>query len=237
VIVGLPRSGSTYLMTLLGSHPAVYCSGEQYNPYAIVGIGEERDDSFEGVVRQRDADPVGFLDRFYAERVPPGVTWAGFKFMLGHNIAAFRALAERPDIRIIYVWRENRLAQVASLIKATRTRRWAQQTPDAHIARRIAAKPRQISHRWHEFEMTDYLFQHWLAQAPHRSITLEYRELFAPGFRERICDFLGIAPDRRMKSPLVKQGSNTIADRFEDPRAISTYFREIGQARWLEDEL
>jgi len=67
----------------------------------------DRDDSFEGVVRQRDADPVGFLDRFYADRVPPGVTWAGFKFMLGHNIAAFRALAERPDIRIIYVWREN----------------------------------------------------------------------------------------------------------------------------------
>ncbi|MFZ7094104.1 sulfotransferase [Primorskyibacter sp. 2E233] len=237
VILGLPRSGSTYLMTLLNSHPRIFCSGEQFNPYAVVGIGGERDDSFEAVVAGRDADPAGFLERFFTRDVPRDVDMAGFKFMLGHNVAGFQALTEQPDIKLIYVWRENRLAQVASLIKASRSKRWAQTRRDSHVEAKITASPRQISHRWHENAMMDHLFATWLEQQPHDHISLEYRELFAPGFETRICDFLGVAPSAKMKSELVKQGANTIEDRFEDPRAIRYYFKSIGHERWLEDEL
>ncbi len=237
VILGLPRSGTTYLMTLLRTHPQVFCTGELFNPKAVVEADGVRDESFEAVIEGRDYDPEGFVTRFFDRPHAPKVAVAGFKFMLGHNIRAFHALAADPDLILIHVWRENRLAQISSLMKAAQTNRWAQSKADAHVDAKIHSNPRQISKRWHEYEMTDFLFKSWLQQQPHQKISLEYKELFAPEFNRRICDFLEVAQDEKMKSGLVKQGSNTILDRFQDPVPIRSYFTRLGLAHWLEEEL
>lgn len=223
-------------MTLLDSHPKILCSGEQFNPHAVVGRRGKREESFETVVEARDAKPADFMNSFF-ENAPERMDAVGFKFMLGHNIEAFRALEADPDISLIYVWRENRLAQVASFIKAAQSKRWAQQKVDDHVDKKIKASPRQVSQKWHENAMMDHMFESWLKTAPHRSMTVEYRSLFAPGFEEKLCEFLGVVPNPRMQSPLVKQGKNTISERFEDPKAISYYFRSVGRQQWLEDEL
>ena len=235
VIMGLPRSGTTYLMTLLNAHPRVFCSGEQFNPHAIVGIGEKNTDR--DALRQRDGAPVAFMDAFFARHARDDLDWIGFKFMIGHNIAVLRRLEQDENVTLIHVHRENRLAQVSSLIKAAETKRWAQIKPDEHIERKVRAGPYQISQRWHEYETFDHLFAQWFAARAHRKLALEYREMFRPGFAERLCGFLGVAPDPQMRSPLVKQGSNTILERFENRGRIERYFRSIGRDDWLEDEL
>jgi LPS sulfotransferase NodH len=234
VILGLPRSGTTYLMSLLDAHRDVICAGEQYNPYAV--IGAEEDDSYAAVMG-RDKDPVGHMYRFFEEAEAKGAASGGFKFMIGHNLRVLRKLAVDPDISIIYVWRENRLAQVSSLIKAHQSKKWAQSKADAHVTRKIRATPRQISHRWHEYSTFDHLISIWLAGLPNPKVTYEYRELFQPGFEQEVCEFLDVEHRRGMKSKLVKQGHNSIADRFEDPGPIRNYFIQIGLKRWLEDEL
>lgn len=235
LIIGLPRSGTTYLMTLLNAHRDILCSGEQFNPNAIVGVGEKNSDA--QAVFQRDTAPLFYMNRFFEEAEATGVARVGFKFMIGHNIRVLQNLAERPEITLIHVWRENKLAQVSSLLKAVQSQRWAQSRRDSHVEARIAATPRQISHRWHEYATFDFLFQSWFDTLPHRRITLEYRDLFKPGFEDRICQFLDVPPDPGMKSPLVKQSANAILDRFEDPKLIETYFRRIGRAGWLAPEL
>ncbi len=237
--MGLPRSGTTYLMTLLNSHHGIYCSGEQFNPHAIVGIGE-REEGYSEVLA-RDRAPLDFMQAFF-ERAEMrdgarDVARVGFKYMIGHNIRILQKLADYPDIDLIYLWRENRLAQISSLIKAARSSRWAQTKPDAHIHEKIAVDPRRISQRWHEFASFDHLFSSWFETLPQRRITLEYRALFAPGFGQQICDFLGLPADPQMKSPLIKQNPNAILERFENPGAIQHYFRQIGYGRWLEPEL
>jgi len=234
VLLGLPRSGTTYLMSLLNAHPDVYCSGEQYNPYAVVG--DKRDDRHETVLN-RDKDPVGFLQAFFETPKARRAKAAGFKFMIGHNIEVLKHLEADPDTAIVHIWRENRLAQVSSLIKAAASQKWAQSNADEHIEKKINATPRQISHRWHEYATFDHLIGIWLAARPNPKITLEYRELFAPGFEERICGFLGLEPSPKMKSALVKQGANTILDRFTQPKPIRYYFTQIGKAHWLDEEL
>lgn len=236
VIIGLPRSGTTYLMTLLNSHDDVYCTGERYNPYAVVGIGDEKDDSHESVL-DRDRDPEGFLNAFFDQADMRKQTHVGFKFMLGHNLTVLQALMARPDLTLIYLWRENRLAQVSSLIKAQQSLVWAQTKATSETHRKIAAGPRKISQHWHELATLDFLFSRWFETAPHARLTVEYQTLFQPGFKDRLCTFLGLRPDRRMKSPLVKQNPNCVLDRFEDPRPINYYFRQIGKAHWLEPEL
>lgn len=235
LIIGLPRSGTTYLMTLLNAHRDIACSGEQFNPYAIVGVGE-RDDR-PAALLARDRTPLIFMEQFFEEAAQGGVARVGFKYMLGHNIRILRQLADHPGIDLIHVWRENRLAQVASLIKAAQSKRWAQTQADAHVRARIKAGPQAICHRWHEYATTDMLFAQWLEGLPNRRITLEYRELFAPGFAGRITGFLGVENDPGMQSPLVKQNPNDVLARFENPAPIRRYFTEIGYGRWLEPEL
>ncbi|MFD0859913.1 sulfotransferase [Roseovarius aquimarinus] len=235
VILGLPRSGSTYLMTLLGAHRDVFCSGEQFNPYAVIGIGAQ-DDSHEAVLR-RDKDPVGHMNAFFAAEKVRGTACAGFKFMIGHNIRLLEELGRRSDIAIIHVWRDNRLAQASSLMKAAKTRNWAQTRRDAHVHQKIHATPRQISHRWHEYATFDHLVTIWLASLPHHRMAVEYREMFKPGFEQEICAFLGIRPHAGMKSPLVKQGSNAILDRFSQPAPLRYYFTQLGLEHWLGEEL
>ena len=235
LVIGLPRSGSTYLITLLNAHRDVFCSGEQFNHFAIVGVSS-KDDDHESVLA-RDRTPIDFMENFFAEAANQRVKWTGFKFMIGHNIEVMKYLATQPDITLIYVWRENKLAQVSSWIKATNSKNWAQSSPNAHIEAKIDAKPRQISQRWHEYAALDHLFAQWLSGLPNRRITLEYREMFQPGFEESLCDFLEIAHDPNMKSPLLKQSTNDVLDRFKNPNPINNYFRKIGYGRWLESEL
>ncbi|PZX13494.1 beta-1,4-N-acetylglucosamine oligosaccharide 6-O-sulfotransferase NodH [Palleronia aestuarii] len=235
VIMGLPRSGTTYLMTLLNAHHAVFCSGEQFNPRAIVGIGKKNDDR--STVFDRDSDPVAFMDRFFETQATDRAARTGFKFMIGHNVRVLDAIAARPDLTLIYVHRINKLAQVSSLIKARKARRWAQSRADRHIEDKIVAGPLQISQLWHEFETYDRLFSPWFEALPHRRMAVEYCEMFVPDFNARLCDFLGIAPDPKMKSPLLKQSANRPLERFEKPEPIRRYFTRIGRADWLDAEL
>ncbi|MGB5863426.1 MAG: sulfotransferase [Sulfitobacter sp.] len=235
VILGLPRSGTTYLMSLLDAHRDITCAGEQFNPYAVIGVDEQ--DDTPAAILARDSDPVGHMIAFFERTAQSGAACGGFKYMIGHNLQILKALEADPDLYIIYVWRENRLAQVSSLIKAAESKKWAQNRVDSHVAQKIEANPRQISHRWHEYATFDYLVTGWLAALPNPKVTYEYREMFLAGFEKEVCQFLGVRLPWRLKSPLVKQGSNAIADRFEKVGSIRNYFTKVGHADWLDEEL
>jgi LPS sulfotransferase NodH len=235
LIIGLPRSGTTYLMSLLNSHPNVLCAGELFNPYGIIGTGGPDYDL--NRIFERDWGPRFFAKQFFDSQDAPEHHRVGFKFMLGHNLRLLTQLPELPDLSLIYVHRENRLAQVASFMKAVQTKNWAQTRRSREMRTKIVASPQAISHQWHEYATMDFLFSTWLKTLPQPRITLEYRELFQPGFNQRICDFLKIPLAARMKSPLIKQGANRAVDRFENPEMIAAYFRHLGRAHWLEREL
>lgn len=235
VIVGLPRSGTTYLSTFLHSHPQVYCSGEEFNPYArVTPFG--RDDQHETIL-ERDRDPTEHIHSFFQIHAAPELTHQGFKLMLGHNLSALEYVAAHPDLKVIYLQRENRLAQAASMILAEQTRDWVRPKFRPKVIKKIAATPRDISRRWHENATQDYLFRHWLHSLPHARLVLEYRDLFAPTLGARLSTFLDMDPHSNMSSPLRRQGPNHVLDRFVDPDPIKYYFNQIGRADWLEPEL
>ncbi len=235
LIVGLPRSGTTYLMTLLNAHRDILCAGEQFNPYAIIGAEDNSEEFSE--IAQRDADPRAHSDAFFDAHAGSGNKYVGYKLMIGHNIRMLRYLPDLTDYKLIYVHRENKLAQMASWIKANRSKRWAQSQVDDHIEEKITAGPLQISQKWHEFATLDFLFTQWFRTLPQEKMKLEYRQMFEDGFEERLCDFLGVEYDPEMKSPLVKQGANSILERFEKPGPIQAYFRKLGRGKWLNKEI
>ncbi|MFA3920794.1 sulfotransferase [Ruegeria hyattellae] len=235
LIIGLPRSGTTYLMTLLNAHRDVLCAGEQFNPYAIIGA-EAKSGEYSELV-QRDADPRSHSDAFFDSHAELGHQCVGYKLMIGHNIRMLRYLPDLTDYKLIYVHRENKLAQIASLIKASQSKRWAQSRVDSHVAEKIDAGPFRISQKWHEFATFDFLFSQWFRTLPQEKWKLEYREMFEDGFEQRLCDFLGVGFDPKMESPLVKQGANSILERFQKPGPIRAYFRKLGRGKWLDKEI
>ena len=236
LVMGLPRSGTTYLMTLLNAHTRVFCSGEQFNPYAIVGLEGDRETGLDALTA-RDATPARHMDAFFEGHDSADLDRVGFKFMLGHNIWALNAILADPSLTLIHVHRTNKLAQISSLIKAADSKNWAQSKRTRDIDRKISVSPQRIVHRWHEFATIDRLFGQMFQTLPHRRISIEYREMFRTGFNGRICDFLGLPHDPAMKSPLVKQNPNSILERFENPDPIRRYFTRIGRTDWLEPEL
>ncbi|CUI39869.1 sulfotransferase family protein [Cognatishimia activa] len=235
VIIGLPRSGTTYLSTFLHSHPQIYCSGEEFNPYAVVAPSG-RDDRHETILN-RDRAPTAYLDRFFENVAEPEVTHQGFKLMLGHNLEALKYAAAHPDLKIIHIWRDNRLAQAASMILAEKTKDWARLRFKPKAVTKIATSPRDISRRWHENAAQDFLFAQWLKTLPHARLSLEYKDLFSPALQAQLCAFLNVDPFAPMASPLRRQGPVDVLDRFEDPKPIKYYFTEIGRGDWLKPEL
>jgi LPS sulfotransferase NodH len=236
LILGLPRSGTTYLMTLLNSHSQVYCAGEQFNPYAIVGTGSEKDKEKPALVT-RDRYPRRFLNAFFERCEAEGHARVGFKFMIGHNTRILKSIPSLQDISLIYVHRANKLAQVSSWLKAVDSRKWAQTHADEHLEKKLRIGPFKISEKWHEYEAMDFLFSAWFDRLPHHKIKVEYRDMFVDDFNDRICEFLGISPEKGMRSPLVKQGQNDILERFNNPEPIRNYFSKLGYDAWLEPEI
>jgi len=235
LIIGLPRSGTTYLMTLLNAHRDILCAGEQFNPYAIINAEDEIRD-FPALIK-RDATPRAHSKEFFQGHADSAYKCTGYKLMIGHNIRMLRALTKMKGLSLIYVHRENKLAQISSLIKADKTKRWAQSRKDAHVSKKVDAGPLRISHYWHEFATYDFLFSQWFDTLPQKKLKLEYCDMFQDGFEQRVCDFLKVDHDPDMKSPLVKQGVNTILERFEKPGLIRSYFTQLGKEKWLGREI
>ena len=83
-ILGFPRTGTNYLATSLGSLPGVTFHPEPFNP-ASVHLAEGVRDALKA---ERDADPLGFLDRIGRDCATP---------VLGIKLLPNHAPAERAD--------------------------------------------------------------------------------------------------------------------------------------------
>ena len=234
LIIGLPRSGTTYMATLLDSHPEIHCAGELFNPFAIIGLGWKDADAKK--LLARDAAPADFLKRFFSKPAR-GAGAIGAKFMIGHHPEIMTMIEEDPGIRIVYVHRYNKLAQSASWFKALRSRQWAMEDAQAVDRSLLPAWPRDVARQVREMETSDRLVGGWLRSLRNPVCDVEYRSLFTEDFRQRICAFLDVSTTVDLVSGLIKQGEDNILDRFEHREQIEKYFREIGRSDWLLPEI
>jgi LPS sulfotransferase NodH len=125
VVLAYQRTGSNMLVrNHLNKHPAVHMHFELYNEKAI--YTQSRPGETHGAnrdldaIRARDKDPAGFLERTIRESPTPAV---GFKFFPEHaRDADFldRLLADHR-IRKVILRRENRLACLTSIVRASVT--------------------------------------------------------------------------------------------------------------------
>jgi len=238
LIIGQARSGTTYVQTLMNAHPDIHCRGEIFDPYQIDDNGTKIQDS--GLRLARDQDPAGFFESmmegdFLGFDAP---LWMGAKILVHHNPVVFHhIIANHPAIRILYVTRENKLAQFASALQVRQTKRWTETKDNAPAPPLIDAGPLWAASECNRLANEDAFLATWLSALPNPCLTLSYNDFLSPETGPAILSFLGLPPDTLLESPLKKQGQNMVLDRFQMRDEIAHHFDAVGLGHWLGPEL
>lgn len=242
VIVGVARTGSTVLISLLNAHSRAVCFGEIFRSPDAIGWDVR---PFAGapdpaqLARYR-ADPVAFMQREVYRRWPPRIRAAGFKIFCYHAreapfAAVWDALAAQRDIAVIHVKRRNRLAQLVSLRRAHLTNMWSSTSPGAARAPRLRLDPDACARHFAETERmereADALF------AGHPLLQVAYEDLDADqaGEMARVFDFLGL-PRERVATPLARQRGDRLETAVENHEELRRAFAGGPWSAFFEPE-
>ncbi len=216
IILTTQRSGSTFLVSCLRSHPEVECAGEILN-----GQPDDPLPAYRGPFRQTlkgirilrtGAWRAGtFMDAYFRRGKAKVRCFKAMYNQLARPFAA-RYLVGNEDIRVMHLRRHNLLkVHVSTLLMNKRTQLqataptetvWIDVDPQKAIASMRKARDR--------YESYDRAFQR------HPRLQLSYENLIdrdgiTEDTRSRICDFLDIA-QLPMTSPLVKLNPESLRD-------------------------
>jgi LPS sulfotransferase NodH len=216
VILTTQRTGSTFLMECLASHPEIHCAGEILNGQPDSPIPPPRGPfrhfvKFARIARTGAWLPAFRLEQFYGRgrsRV------RCFKAMYNHLARPFvlRYLLTHSEIRVIHLSRQNLLKAYVSTLLMQKRRILQATTPVAPMWIRVnphkaIAFVRKARTRYERYEA---LF------AQHARLPVTYESLFdrtllraATGWR--ICDFLGVSR-HPMQSGIVKLNPESLRD-------------------------
>ncbi len=236
VVLSMERSGSNLLVDLLNTRQSV-CFGEIYHKddmylrFPVAGFP---------TIAERNADPLGFyaaMTREVAQRYPNKSMW-GYKLFLYHNQAAMELMCSDPEIGVVVLRRENKLARYSSWKKAVLTgefRKVAGQ-PSPNEARRVEFIPDEFERRA-RFEDRVYDGMYGLLSVqgkPHQSI--EYCQLGSPEPMRAVYDHLGMEGRASPRVKVRKQGSRfDILGRFSNPETVLEYVRAHELDHWLHE--
>lgn len=230
-IIGSQRSGTTYLRRSLNNHPDIVCHGEPFNP--------DSEGMFEAPVtrahmpsrKERDADPVAFLDRLMDFHTTGLV---GFKLLLAHSPPVLNEIAAR-GYRLIILRRENALARYSSIQILA-----AMQGSGRKFLGPVNQGPSAIKATFDATAFEQYVeldrarwlaFKEILDRHSPPCFELEYVELAWGDGRERVLDFIGAAR-RPLRAWMEKLNSTDVVSRFANPDAVRAYLSERGLTRW-----
>ena len=216
VILTTRRSGSTFLVECLRSHPEIECASEILN-----GQPDDPVPAFRGpwryvkkwsrIARTGAWMPARWLDAYY-QRGSAKVRC--FKAMYEQLTRPFalRYVVKNEDIRVIHLRRHNLLkAHISALLMNKREELQATAPTEAvwiHVdpARAIRSM-RKARARYERFDR---------AFARHQRLQVAYESLFDGKYLDadtcrRVCDFLGVA-QHRMESRIVKLNPESLRD-------------------------
>jgi LPS sulfotransferase NodH len=214
VILAVPRTGSNLLCTLLNSHPQILCHHEVFNPQGVfTALDYQGHGLFVESLRQRDEDPLGFLERVW-QTGGDGMR-VGFKWTRGQNLKVLNQVVEDAGVKKIVLRRRNRIKTYVSDLIAQETQQWEV------YSRQELAMPRPRIHvdagRLSEHIAVNQQFYADLSarirQCHQPCFEVDYETLFDRTVQSRMLQYLDIAsPDLRLTAASIKQNSTDLRD-------------------------
>jgi len=225
VVLATQRTGSNMLCGYLGSHPQILMHNEIFNE---VGIFSERQHESSSTtttttaitntnsvdaIGNRDSDPTAFLQKAYEAADGSTEKAVGFKLFPEHitrsetNLKLFNSVLRDPRIRKIILVRENRLAVVMSVLRASIS---GQYTHKNHDEIPLDFKPSELNSFIESYDAYyEWLESRTRSTPVHR---VSYEELADENTRDEalnsIAGFLEIDSCDSWKTPYDKQSSS-----------------------------
>ena len=214
IILFIERDGSTYLTSLLNSHPDIEAIYERFS-----------------VLKQKGADVAEQLNWARAFYSPPLISKAkarGFKTKLVDvlDLESFTALLHEKQVRVIQMRRRNRVKAVVSRINA---RRLYEATGNWNLYDKNDRMPpmqvdlAQFADYLHEREAADDELQVYVDQLQLPVLKIVYEDLLTDKTRtlEKIFSFLKI-PNKSVQEKTIKNTSDDLREvvlNFDELRA------------------
>jgi LPS sulfotransferase NodH len=193
VIVADLRTGSTLLSTSLNRHPEIRCYGELFHP-------EDFPDNQLDAVSRHELSARQLVDQALAAS---GFKAVGFRAMVFLPLDshprwadAWQCLAERDELRVIWLTRRDRLSQYVSMLVAEHTGVYHPFDNDPLLRPEnrptITVDPQQFRHWVEERDRLAAERRAWLAARP--ALELDYETLTErwPEVVVRVQEFLGV---------------------------------------------
>jgi hypothetical protein len=225
------------MIDTLSTSPQVFCDNELFNPTRIVRLKSEHDTTDLAAIQHRDRDPVAFYHNFYGSEFSKRAYALGFNFMLGHHVEVLKTILEDQNLRVIYLERENKLAQASSWFRALDDQVWATSNP-GQINTKHKLQFRLDSYLLYirEAQTLDFLFKRAVSDRDN-VLHVTYAEFSdITTLLGRIASFLEVRNEFTV-SNIRKQNQNRIGDRFVNSREVREYLTAINHAHWLGEEL
>lgn len=215
VIISAARSGSNYLASLLNSHPAVRCYGEVFG---------KLNQSYVRWLDWRCVAPHLWVSLLKCTAIRK--QWLGYKLMHTHCPNYMQTVLQDPNIKIIWLRRENAVQRYVSFAKAMQTKVWrsngkssaSKQQPIVIDTDRMLTKM-----RWVDSSYAQLVGR--VATTPNKSLHITYEDLTENAPAETIAaifDFLQLE-GTPVESSLQKQATSTV-------RTMVQNYDEMAQA-------
>lgn len=224
IILGVPRSGTNMLCTLLNSHPEILCHHELYNPHGIFYALHLRDTDFSlGDLDARNSDPQGFLNKVWAGSL--GHHAVGFKFTNRDDEEIYWQVVRDPGVRKIILRRSNRVKIYVSTLIAEATGQWEVYKRSQLVKEkpRVVVEPEKLYQavkRYHRY----YERVEQVLEATHQeSLKVNYEDLSERETHQELLEYIGVnSVDQPLQVESVKQNPT-------DLRSMVANFDELKQ--------
>jgi hypothetical protein len=225
VIIACPRTGTNHFIALLNSAPGMCCHSEVFHKHSVFFKCEAKPE----LMRERDADPIGFLNRLYETTDAEAV---GFKIFIDHNDKVLEHCIDDPEIACIVLYRHNFLAAHSSNLIATQNKQYVV-TDDA------ARTPTQVEFKRDVFEFHYRRYQKFYAKAVNRLnkrrkpfLFFQYSETLCQPLVQQAFSFLGCPIPEHVGTKMKKINSSHILSRFSNPQVAKDMLVEKGMEEW-----
>ena len=236
VILAVPRTGSNLLCTLLNSHPQILCHHEVFNPQ---GVFTALDYHCQGLtvesLRQRDDDPLGFLDRVWQTGTEGRCV--GFKWTRGQNVDVLKSVVGDAHVKKIVLRRRNRIKTFVSEKIAQQTQQWEVYAhheltlprPSIHVDAQELIQHIASNQHFYADLLAD------LARFGQPYLEVDYEALLDDSTPVRMLEFLDVPLDVPLTAASVKQNSTDLRDTIANFSELAASLPDDGLITELHD--
>jgi len=240
IIFSLGRTGSSYLVSLLNSHPRIQCYSEVFHKnHAIFYELDNFRKSSNELLTLREKDPIDFLNQFIYRGHSKKMRAVGFKAVYVQMIdERFKQIPQYlkslNNLKIIYLRRENSLKAFISLLMAKRTLVWRITKPSMQFDEPIRLNFKECLKAFKARQRHSDLLRAFFD--PHETLELTYEDLTRDVAFEtaQIQAFLGIKPIE-LSSPLLKQNIRSLQESILNYHELKDQFKDMPWAKYFDE--